>query len=177
VPGVAVGQKSTKDTLTVVAFTHQGTLDPHFAMPTQELLFTRNIYRALVRALAPAMKARRSGRIVNFASIATRRGSERVGVHCAAAKGGIVGLTKTLALEPGPHGITVNAIAPGCIDTERMAAVAWGRRTPAAEKTLLDSIPLGRLGRPDEVARVCSHAGGYVSDATIDVNGGLYFGP
>ena len=62
-----------------------------------------------------------------------------------------------------------------------MAAVAWGRRTPAADKTLLDSIPLGRLGRPDDVAGVvallCSDAGGYVSGATIDVNGGLYFRP
>ena len=115
VAGVAVGQKSTKDTLTVVAFTHQGTLDPHFAITTSELLFSRNIYSALVRALAPAMKARQSGRIVNFASIATRRGSERVGVHYAAAKGGIVGLTQTLVLELGPHDLTVNAIAPGYI--------------------------------------------------------------
>ena len=115
VAGVAVGQKSTKDTLTVVAFTHQGTLDPHFAITTSELLFSRNIYSALVRALAPAMKARPSGRIVNFVSIATRRRSERVGVHYAAAKGGIVGLTKALAVELGPHGLTVNAIALGYI--------------------------------------------------------------
>ena len=133
------------------------------------------------RAFVPGMKARRSGRIVNFASIAARRGSDRVGVHYAAAKGGVIGLTKTLALELGPHGIRVNAIAPGYINTERMEAVAWGRDAPGQHQALLDAIPLGRLGRPDDVAAVvallCSDAGGYVSGATIDVNGGLYFGP
>ena len=72
------------------------------------------------------MKARKFGRIVNFASIAARRGSDRVGVHYAAAKGGIIGLTKTLALELGPHGITVNAIAPGFIKTPRIEAAGWG---------------------------------------------------
>jgi len=69
------------------------------------------------RQFAPRMKARKSGRIVNFASIAARRGSDRVGVHYAAAKGGIIGLTKTLALELGPFGITVNAISPGTVRT------------------------------------------------------------
>jgi 3-oxoacyl-[acyl-carrier protein] reductase len=133
------------------------------------------------RAFVPALKAGRFGRIVNFTSIAARRGSDRVGVHYAAAKGGVIGLTKTLALELGAHGITVNAIAPGFINTERMEAAAWGRRTPELHRALLDAIPLGRLGRPEDVAAIvallCSDAGGYVSGATIDVNGGLYFGP
>jgi NAD(P)-dependent dehydrogenase (short-subunit alcohol dehydrogenase family) len=133
------------------------------------------------RAFVPAMKARRSGRIINFTSIAARRGSDRVGVHYAAAKGGVIGLTKTLALELGPHGILVNAIAPGYINTERMEAATWGRAAPGQHQALLDAIPLGRLGRPEDVAGVvallCSDAGGYVSGATIDVNGGLYLGP
>jgi len=129
------------------------------------------------REFAPRMKARKFGRIVNFASIAARRGSDRVGVHYAAAKGGIIGLTKTLALELGPHGITVNAIAPGFIKTPRIAAADWGDASPA----FIESLPLRRAGTPDDIAGVvamlCSEAGGYVSGATIDVNGGWYFGP
>ena len=133
------------------------------------------------RQFAPRMKARKSGRIVNFASIAARRGSDRVGVHYAAAKGGIIALTKTLALELGPFGITVNAIAPGFIATPRIEESAWGRSSPQAHQAFLDAIPLRRAGKPDDIAGVvamlCSEAGGYVSGATIDVNGGLYFGP
>ena len=129
------------------------------------------------REFAPRMKARRFGRIVNFASIAARRGSDRVGVHYAAAKGGIIGLTKTLALELGAHNITVNAIAPGFIKTPRIEAADWG----GANQAFLDSLPLKRAGKPDDIAGVvamlCSEAGGYVSGATIDVNGGWYFGP
>jgi 3-oxoacyl-[acyl-carrier protein] reductase len=129
------------------------------------------------REFAPRMKARKFGRIVNFASIAARRGSDRVGAHYAAAKGGIIGLTKTLALELGPHGITVNAIAPGFIRTPRIAEADWGNASPA----FIESLPLRRAGTPDDIAGVvamlCSEAGGYVSGATIDVNGGWYFGP
>ena len=129
------------------------------------------------REFAPRMKAKKFGRIVNFASIATRRGSDRVGVHYAAAKGGIIGLTKTLALELGPHNITVNAIAPGFIKTPRIAEAGWGNATDG----FIRSLPLRRAGKPDDIAGVvamlCSEAGGYVSGATIDVNGGWYFGP
>lgn len=129
------------------------------------------------REFAPRMKARRFGRIVNFSSIAARRGSDRVGAHYAAAKGGIIGLTKTLALELGPFGITVNAIAPGFIKTPRIAAADWGD----ASATFIDTLPLKRAGEPRDIAGVvamlCSDAGGYVCGATIDVNGGWYFGP
>jgi len=129
------------------------------------------------RELAPRMKARKFGRIINFTSIAARRGSDRVGVHYAAAKGGIIGLTKTLALELGPHNITVNAIAPGFIKTPRIEEAGWGDATAA----FIQSLPLRRAGKPDDIAGVvamlCSDAGGYVSGATIDVNGGWYFGP
>ena len=133
------------------------------------------------REFAPKMKARRFGRIVNFASIAARRGSSRVGAHYAAAKGGIIGLTKTLALELGPHNVTVNAVAPGFVKTERIAQASWGHDSPQAEQAFISSLPLRRAGRPDDVAGVvavlCSDAGGYVSGATLDVNGGWYFGP
>jgi 3-oxoacyl-[acyl-carrier protein] reductase len=129
------------------------------------------------REFAPRMKAKKFGRIVNFTSIAARRGSERVGVHYAAAKGGIIGLTKTLALELAPHNVTVNAIAPGFIKTPRIEAAGWGD----AGAAFIESLPLRRAGKPDDIAGVvamlCSEAGGYVSGATIDVNGGWYFGP
>jgi 3-oxoacyl-[acyl-carrier protein] reductase len=167
--------------------TREETLPPiPGAMPLEELsekqwhsVIAANLTTAFLvcREFAPRMKARRFGRIVNFASIAARRGSDRVGAHYAAAKGGIIGLTKTLALELGPHGITVNAIAPGFIRTPRIAAADWGD-APAA---FLESLPLKRAGRPEDIAGVvamlCSEAGGYVSGATIDVNGGWYFGP
>lgn len=133
------------------------------------------------REFAPRMKARRFGRIVNFASIAARRGSDRVGAHYAAAKGGIVGLTKTLALELGPHNVTVNAIAPGFIKTERIEQAGWGHRSVRAEEAFVACLPLRRAGKPEDIAGVvamlCSDAGGYVSGATLDVNGGWYFGP
>jgi 3-oxoacyl-[acyl-carrier protein] reductase len=133
------------------------------------------------REFAPRMKARRFGRIVNFASIAARRGSDRVGVHYAAAKGGIIGLTKTLALELGPHNVTVNAIAPGFIKTERIAKSSWGMASAEAERLFISSLPLKRAGKPQDIAGVvamlCSEAGGYVCGATVDVNGGWYFGP
>jgi NAD(P)-dependent dehydrogenase (short-subunit alcohol dehydrogenase family) len=129
------------------------------------------------REFAPRMKARKSGRIINFASIAARRGSDRVGAHYAAAKGGIIGLTKTLALELGPFGVTVNAIAPGFIKTPRIADADWGQ----ANREFIDALPLRRAGQPEDIAGVvamlCSDAGAYVSGATIDVNGGWYFGP
>jgi NAD(P)-dependent dehydrogenase (short-subunit alcohol dehydrogenase family) len=129
------------------------------------------------REFAPRMKARKTGRILNFASIAARRGSDKVGVHYAAAKGGIIGLTKTLALELGPFGITVNAIAPGFIRTPRIAEADWGQ----VPQSFIDALPLRRAGKPEDIAGVvamlCSDAGGYVSGATIDVNGGWYFGP
>ncbi|MBV9189495.1 MAG: SDR family oxidoreductase [Betaproteobacteria bacterium] len=129
------------------------------------------------REFAPRMKARKSGRIINFASIAARRGSDKVGVHYAAAKGGIIGLTKTLALELGPFGITVNAIAPGFIQTPRIAEADWGQ----VNQQFINALPLKRAGKPEDIAGVvamlCSDAGAYVSGTTIDVNGGWYFGP
>ena len=132
------------------------------------------------REFAPRMKASRFGRIVNFTSIAARRGSDRVGVHYAAAKGGIIGLTKTLALELGPFGITVNAIAPGFIKTRAHRGGGLGLQSPEAQR-LHPALPLRRAGKPEDIAGVvamlCSDAGGYVSGATIDVNGGWYFGP
>jgi 3-oxoacyl-[acyl-carrier protein] reductase len=159
---------------------------PKHALPLEDLdeatwheVIAANLTTAFLvcREFAPRMKAKKFGRIVNFTSIAARRGSDRVGVHYAAAKGGIIGLTKTLALELGPHNVTVNAIAPGFIKTPRIEAAGWGD----AGAAFIASLPLRRAGKPDDIAGVvamlCSEAGGYVSGATIDVNGGWYLGP
>ena len=114
------------------------------------------------REFAPRMKARKFGRIINFSS-SPRRGGDRVGVHYAAAKGGIIGLTKTLALELGPHGITVNAIAPGFIKTPRIAAGGLGQRLgrvyrkPSAKKSREARRHRRRGGN------AVLEAGGYVS--------------
>jgi 3-oxoacyl-[acyl-carrier protein] reductase len=129
------------------------------------------------REFAPRMKARRFGRIVNFASIAARRGQRPRRRALRAAKGGIIGLTKTLALELGPHNITVNAIAPGFIKTPRIAQAGWGDAGDG-----IHQFPAAAAGRaPDDIAGVvamlCSERASYVSGATLDVNGGWYFGP
>ena len=172
--------------------THSDTLPalPKASIPLEDVsmkqwsgVIAANLTTAFLvcREFVPRMKARKSGRIVNFASIAARRGSSRVGVHYAAAKGGIIALTKTLALELGPFGITVNAVAPGYIKTPRIAAASWGHESPEAEQAFIRALPLRRPGNPADIAGVvamlCSDAGAYVSGATIDVNGGWYFGP
>ncbi len=127
-----------------------------------------------VHRLAPGMIARRRGAIVNQSSVAGKTffgDFPLTGVHYAASKAGLIGFTKHLAGELGPHGITVNAIAPGRIDTPLMRGVA---------STINDAIrsdtPLGRLGTPEDVARVvCFLTGpdsGFVTGQTIDVAGG-----
>ena len=124
------------------------------------------------RAVLPAMKRQRAGRIVNVASVVARGGAVRVTSHYAAAKAGVVGFTRHLALEVGPHGITVNAVAPGTTATERVKAL----RTPDESRELAQTIPVRRLGEPSEIAEailfLASDAASFVNGATLDVNGG-----
>lgn len=125
------------------------------------------------RAVLPGMMDRRSGRIINIASVAGKRGGGLLGNSCyAAAKGGVIALTKGLAREAGPFGITANAISPGLTDTEMTSILA-----PDARARVLAEMPLGRAGTPRDIAAaVCflaSDAGGFVTGEIMDVDGGF----
>lgn len=124
------------------------------------------------KAVLPMMKARRYGKIVNISSLAGESGGIMVGADYAAAKGGLLALTRKLALEVAAFDINVNAVAPGTTWTPMIEAL------PEADRTaLLARIPLRRFGTPDDVAHaVCflaSDEASFITGATLDVNGGL----
>jgi 3-oxoacyl-[acyl-carrier protein] reductase len=123
------------------------------------------------RAVLPAMCERGFGRIVNVSSVAGKTYCDIVGVHYAATKAGVIGLTKHLAGEVGPFGITVNALAPGRIDTPLVRGVA-----PELNEAVRLATPLRRLGTPEDVAAAClfftSDAAGFVTGQVCDVAGG-----
>ena len=124
------------------------------------------------KAVLPIMKRQRYGRIVNLASVVGRAGAVRVTSHYAAAKAGVIGFTRHLALEVGADGITVNAVAPGTTATERVLKA----RTPEETARVAAAIPVRRLGEPREIADavvfLASDPAAFVNGATLDVNGG-----
>jgi len=126
----------------------------------------------LAKATFPGMRTRKWGRIVNIGSINGQAGQYGQ-VNYAAAKSGIHGFTKALAQEGAKFGVTVNAIAPGYIDTEMVAAVP----AEVLEK-IVAKIPVGRLGQASEIARgvafLCSEEGGFVTGSTLSINGGQH---
>jgi NAD(P)-dependent dehydrogenase (short-subunit alcohol dehydrogenase family) len=135
------------------------------------------------RAVVPPMKARRQGSIVNFSSMSAKgafgsRGTSAARLPYAGAKAGIIGFTSQLAKDLGPFGIRVNAVMPGFILTQPDARVAqrYGALSREEQDAMVRPIPLGRAGRPEEVAAVvlflASQAASYVSGVTIEVNGG-----
>ncbi len=130
-----------------------------------------SVYRMSKACLRGMMKAK-FGRIVNIASVVGASGNAGQ-TNYAAAKAGIFGFTKSLAREVGSRGITVNAVAPGFIDTDMTRELA-----EAQKQALLASIPLGRLGQVEEIAAVvaflAAEEAGYVTGETIHVNGGMY---
>ena len=127
-------------------------------------------------AVIPVMKRQKSGKIVNLASIAGRGKSTASSSAYATAKGGIIALTTKLANELGPHGITVNAIAPSMTLTERIRP-RWEQRPPEERAADIERTPLRRMGEAvDQANVICflasSHAD-FVTGLTIDVTGGL----
>jgi 3-oxoacyl-[acyl-carrier protein] reductase len=125
-----------------------------------------------IQAAMPVLRAGGWGRVVNIASLAGQMGGVAVGVHYAASKAGILGLTKSFARHLAPYGVTVNAIAPGTAETDLTAA--WPE---PIQQDLRAKIPLGRFIRPEEVADtvafLCSTTADGITGATIDVNAGL----
>jgi len=120
----------------------------------------------VTQAVLPSMRTGRWGRIINMSSVAAQTGGT-VGPHYAASKAGILGLTHSYALLLTKEGITVNAIAPGLIETEMIAGIPQSRP---------ERIPIGRFGTTHEVADVVVMLvrNGYITGQTINVNGGLY---
>ncbi|MBQ7804028.1 MULTISPECIES: SDR family oxidoreductase [Rhodococcus] len=125
------------------------------------------------RAVLPHMRSRQYGRIVSFSSMSWRGNFGQA--NYVAAKAGIVGLTRTIALETARDGITANAIAPGLIETPMLASM----NAPAREK-LVSKVPQRKTGQPEDIAEaaayLCSPAAGYVSGVVLDVDGGLGIG-
>ena len=122
-------------------------------------------------ALRPMMR-KKTGRIINLSSVVAESGNPGQAVY-SASKAGIIGLTKTLAREYAKRGITVNAVAPGFIETDMTAELP-----EAAREGILSQTPLGRIGSPEEVAAavlfLASNEAGYITGQVLRVNGGMY---
>lgn len=130
-------------------------------------------FRVTKPALRAMLKAR-WGRIVNVGSVVARLGNPGQGNYVA-SKAGLEGFTRSLAMEVASRGVTVNAVAPGFIATDMTDSL-----TEEQTATMLERIPLGRMGNSQEIAAavsfLCSEHAGYITGQTLQVNGGLLFG-
>jgi len=136
--------------------------------------FAVNVVGAIncARSAIKIMMRARTGRIINLASVVGEMGNPGQTVY-SASKAALIGLTKTLAREYASRGITVNAVAPGFIDTDMT------KNLPAdAKKSMLEIIPLGRMGQPDDVAAavvfLSTDEASYITGQVVRVNGGMY---
>ena len=130
------------------------------------------------KAVVPYMIKQGGGRIINMSALAGRWRASLAGVQYTSAKAGVGGLTRHLANELGPYGIYVNAVAPGITLSGPRVEGLWNAKSEEEKKQILDSIPLRRLGRPEDIANVvvflASDEASYITGATIDVNGGRF---
>lgn len=129
-----------------------------------------------VQAAVPDMVEARWGRIVTIASSSGQTGAPRM-AHYAASKGGVIALTKALALELAPCGITANAVSPGIVDTPMLRRAAAAGDVGDIAKTTRRTVPLGRAGTPEEIAAtcgfLCSDEAGFMTGQVVGVNGGM----
>lgn len=129
-----------------------------------------------LQAAVPDMLAARWGRIVTISSSGAQSGAPRM-AHYVSSKAGVIGLTKALALELAPHGITVNTIPPGVIDTPMARRAEAAGDLPNIEKIAARVIPVGRAGTPEDVAAacafLCSDEAGFITGQVVGVNGGM----
>lgn len=131
----------------------------------------------VTKQVLPGMIERRYGRVVSIGSTAAQNGGGTYSKAAyAASKAAIEGLTRGVALEVAPHGVTVNAIAPAIIDTDMMGGTITEERAPS----FLGQLPVGRLGRPEEVAALIEFLigedAGFITGATYNINGGIRIG-
>jgi 2-hydroxycyclohexanecarboxyl-CoA dehydrogenase len=129
-----------------------------------------------LQAAVPDMLEARWGRMVTIASSSAQSGAPRM-AHYVASKGGVIALTRALALELAPHGITVNTIPPGMIDTPMLRGAEARGDVGSLEKLAPRMIPVGRTGTPDDIAAacafLCSDEAGFITGQVIGVNGGM----
>ena len=139
-----------------------------------DLVLKINLYGAFscIQAVLPGMMRNRWGRIINIASVVGQAGAAGQ-TNYAASKAGLIGLTKALAQEMGSRGITVNAVAPGYIETDMTKELP-----EEVKQKILALVPLARIGKPDDVAAavkfLASEDGGYITGQVLAVNGGMY---
>jgi 2-hydroxycyclohexanecarboxyl-CoA dehydrogenase len=130
-----------------------------------------------IQLAVPDMVAARWGRIVTISSSAAQSGTRRM-AHYVASKGGVISLTKALGLELAPHGITVNTIPPGFIDTPMMRRAVGTGVVQGSMNDLIARTPVGRPGTSDDIAAacafLCSDEAGYITGQILGVNGGWY---
>ena len=125
------------------------------------------------KAVMPSMKERRSGRIVNMGSVAGKTGGLLSGANYAASKAGVICLTKSLARELAPFGVTANAVAPGIIESAMTQFITGGNWDE-----YIRAVPMGYVGAAEDVAQavvyLASEAGRYITGEILDVNGGMF---
>lgn len=150
---------------------------PDIEDETWDRLMQVNLKGAYIvtQVVLPDMLESGWGRIINISSFGAQVGAPTM-VHYAASKGGIIAMTRSLALELGSRGITVNSVAPGFIDTPMARRAIDGGKFPLPLETMLKAYPIPRLGRPEEVAAACaffaSDDAGYITAQLLGVNGG-----